>query len=105
MVERERERGKGDIVNINFISFHKYYNANIQNKMRRNHSHKVDSTMDKPVSSEMFVALVTERLLAVEKDRKAREQRVRDDARQKGKSYEEIMVRKHLTEEGGREGK
>ena len=44
------------------------------------------------MSSEMFVALVTERLLAVEKDRKAMEQRVRDDARQMGRSFNDIMV-------------
>lgn len=55
-------------------------------------THKVYATKDKPVSSEMFVALVTERLLAVEKDRLAMEKRVRDDARQMGKSYIEIMV-------------
>ena len=47
---------------------------------------------DNPVSSEMFVALVTERLLAVEKDRKFMEQRVRDDSRQMGRSFGEIMV-------------
>ena len=46
------------------------------------------------MSSEMFVALVTERLLAVEKDRKAMEQRVRDDARQMGRSFNDIMVSK-----------
>ena len=40
----------------------------------------------------MSVALLTERLLAVKKDRKAMEQRVRDDARQMGRSFNDIKV-------------
>lgn len=59
---------------------------------RRSQPQQLYATKDKPVSSEMFVALVTERLLAVEKDRKAMEQRVRDDARRMGKEFKEIMV-------------
>jgi hypothetical protein len=62
---------------------------------RRNQSqqqNKLYAAKDNPVPAEMFVALVTERLLAVEKDRKAREQRVRDDARQMGRSFNDIMV-------------
>ena len=55
-------------------------------------THKLYAAQDNPVSAEMFVALVTERLLAVEKDRKAMEQRVRDNARQMGKSFQDIMV-------------
>ena len=64
----------------------------LQRKTASQQTHKLYAAKDNPVSSEMFVALVTERLLAVEKDRKAMEQRVRDDARQMGRSFGEIMV-------------
>ena len=63
-----------------------------QPQQQQQQTHKLYAAQDNPVSSEMFVALMTERLLAVEKDRKAMEQRVRDNARQMGKSFHEIMV-------------
>lgn len=47
---------------------------------------------DKPVSSEDFVAMVTERLLAVQKDRDHMRKRAQEHARQQGKTYEQIMV-------------
>ena len=49
-------------------------------------------TKDKPVSQEDFVAMVSDRLLAVEKDRDAMRRRVQDRARKLGRTYEEIMV-------------
>lgn len=47
---------------------------------------------DKPVTREDFVAMVSERLMAVAKDRDTMKKRAQDQARQQGKSYEEIMV-------------
>ena len=47
---------------------------------------------DKPVTREDFVAMVSERLMAVAKDRETMKKRAQDQARQQGKSYEEIMV-------------
>ena len=69
-----------------------YTQPNRRNQSQQQQTHKLYAAKDNPVSSEMFVALVTERLLAVEKDRKAMEQRVRDDARQMGRSFNDIMV-------------
>ena len=69
-----------------------YVQPNRRNQSQQQQTHKLYAAKDNPVSSEMFVALVTERLLAVEKDRKAMEQRVRDDARQMGRSFNDIMV-------------
>jgi hypothetical protein len=47
---------------------------------------------DKPVTREDFVAMVSERLMAVAKDRDTMKKRAQDQARQQGKSYEEIMA-------------
>ena len=47
---------------------------------------------DKPVTKEDFVAMVYERLMAVAKDRDNMRKRAQEQARQQGKSYEEIMV-------------
>jgi len=49
-------------------------------------------TKDKPVSHEDFVAMVSDRLLAVQQDRDAMRRRVQDRARKQGRTYEEIMV-------------
>ena len=51
------------------------------------------ATKDKPVSKEDFVAMVSERLAAVAKDRDNMRKRAQEQARQQGRSYEEIMVR------------
>ena len=47
---------------------------------------------DKPVTKEDFVAMVCERLSAVAKDREHMRKRAQEQARQHGKSYDEIMV-------------
>ena len=47
---------------------------------------------DKPVTKEDFVAMVFERLSAVAKDREHMRKRAQEQARQHGKSYDEIMV-------------
>ena len=47
---------------------------------------------DKPVSREDFVAMVSERLLAVQKDRDHMRKRAQEQARQQGRTYDEIMV-------------
>ena len=66
---------------------------NRRNPSQQQQTHKLYIDENIPVSSEIFVALVTERLLAVEKDRKTMEQRVRDDAAiQMGRSFDYIMV-------------
>lgn len=52
---------------------------------------------DKPISHEGFMALVRERLLAVTKDREAMKRRAQDQARQQGKSYDDIIVRLSLS--------
>ena len=49
-------------------------------------------TKDRPISQEDFVAMVTERLLAVLKDRDAMRRRAQDRGRQQGRTFEEIMV-------------
>lgn len=47
---------------------------------------------DKPISHEGFMALVRERLLAVMKDRDTMKRKAQDQARQQGKSFEDIMA-------------
>ncbi len=76
---------------ISFTHTHTQPNRRNQSQQQR-HKNTLDAAKGNPISSEMFVALVTVKLLAVEKDRKLMEQRIRDDARQMEKSFIDVMV-------------
>ena len=67
--------------------------------LQGHHSHPAGphAKKDKPVSSEDFVAMVCERLMAVQKDRDQMRKRAQDHARKQGKSYDDIMVSETLT--------
>ena len=55
-------------------------------------AHVTHVTKDKPVSREDFVAMVSERLMAVQKDRDIMSKKAKEQYRQHGRSFQEIMV-------------
>ena len=78
-------------VDIVYSSCESRYNS-LSSQSRHGHTAGPLAKKDKPVSREDFVAMVSERLMAVQKDREHMRKRAQEQARQQGRCYEDIIV-------------